>query len=173
MKRFVVGVNGRRVSSDALGWAYGAASREGAALEVVTVYRPVVAVSPIDGYALVDDENARVSAYATQAAALADLLERNDGTTPLRALVLVGDPASVLIERASRACLLVVGRRARRWTRLLVRSTSTRCIDRASCPVVVVREQVPASARRYRAELRRLERDTQGDALRAYPRGAS
>jgi nucleotide-binding universal stress UspA family protein len=161
MKRFVVGVNGQRVSHDALGWACGAAVRDHAALEVVTAYRPVVALSPIDGYALVDDENARAAACATQAAALADVLGPDEIATPIRGLVLPGDPVSVLVDRAARACLLVVGRRARRWNRWLWPSTSTRCADRSSCPVVVVREQVPTSARRYRAELRRFEHDLQ------------
>jgi nucleotide-binding universal stress UspA family protein len=157
MKRFVVGVNAQRVSRDALAWAYGAAVREHAELEIVTVYRPVVAVNAFDGYPVVDDENARVAASATQAAALADVLGRDEVATPIRGLVRLGDPVAVLVDRAARAGLLVVGRRVHRWSRWLWPSTSTRCVDRSSCPVVVVREQLPRSTRRYRAELSRLE----------------
>jgi nucleotide-binding universal stress UspA family protein len=175
MNRVVVGVNKRQVSRDALEWAYGAAVRERVALEVVTVYQPAVAVSPIDGYVLVDDRNARLSAFAAQAAALDDVLSCDAIETPIRCVVLPGDPVGVLLERAAHACLLVVGRRVRRKSRWLRPSTSTRCAEHSVCPVVVVREQVPRNTRAYRAELRRLERDQQrfaGRKARAAPRAS-
>jgi nucleotide-binding universal stress UspA family protein len=161
MNRVVVGVNKRRVSHDALEWAYGAAVRERVALEVVTVYQPAVAVSPIDGYVLVDDRNARQDAFATQAAVLDDVFASDEIATPIRCVVQPGDPVDVLVERAAHACLLVVGRRVRRKSRWLRPSTSTRCAEHSVCPVVVVREQVPTNTRAYRAELRKLERDLQ------------
>ena len=54
-------------------------------------------------------------------------------------VVVPGDATSALVERAQDAHLLVVGRRAGRLHRLLQGSTSTRCANRASCPVVTVR----------------------------------
>jgi nucleotide-binding universal stress UspA family protein len=158
VNRFVVGVNNSRASRDALAWAYGTAIREGACLEIVTVYRPSIVVSPLDGYVVVDDPAARETARAMQYDAVRGVLGDDDTELSIECVIVLGEPASVLVDRAAGASLLVVGRRAGRWHRLLRPSTSTRCADRSTCPVVIVREQRPMSGHRYRAELRQLER---------------
>jgi nucleotide-binding universal stress UspA family protein len=161
MKRFVVGVNRGRASRDALTWAYGAAVREGARLAVVTAYRPAVVVGPFDGY-VVDDRYAREAACAEQDDALSSLLGRSAAETPIDRLVLVGEPAFVLVKCAAHASLLVVGRRSRRWKWSFRPSTAMRCADRAACPVVIVREQPLLAGHGHDAELRQLEHEILG-----------
>lgn len=158
MNRIVVGVNESRSSRDALSWAYGAAVREGACLEVVTAFRPSVVATPPDGFLVLDDPYAREAARLCQLGALSALLDGTSAETAIERIVLVGDPVSVLVERAEHASLLVVGRGARRWVHRIWPATSTRCADRATCPVVIVRESPKATAHEYRVAMRRLER---------------
>jgi nucleotide-binding universal stress UspA family protein len=158
MNRIVVGVNDSRSSRDALSWAYGAAVREGACLEIVTAFRPSVVAAPPDGFLVLDDLYAREAARLCQLDALTALLDGASAETAIECVVLVGDPVAVLPERAERASLLVVGRGTRRGVRRLWPATSTRCADRATCPVVIVREPRKATAHEYRVAMRRLER---------------
>ncbi len=66
---------------------------------------------------------------------------RPDGQWPVAVhpLAVAGSPAEVLVEIARDADLLVVGSRGRgAFAGLLLGSTSQRCAERSSCPVVVV-----------------------------------
>jgi nucleotide-binding universal stress UspA family protein len=66
---------------------------------------------------------------------------RPDGDWPVAVhpLAVTGSPAEVLVEIARDADLLVVGSRGRgAFAGLLLGSTSQRCAERSSCPVVVV-----------------------------------
>jgi nucleotide-binding universal stress UspA family protein len=57
-------------------------------------------------------------------------------------LVVLGDPAAVLLRESEHAELLVVGDRGRdEVARAMLGSVSQRCVHHAACPVVVVRER--------------------------------
>jgi nucleotide-binding universal stress UspA family protein len=59
---------------------------------------------------------------------------------PVRALVLEGDPAQVLLDACDGADLLVVGSRGHGgFAEALLGSVSQHCVHHARCPVVVIR----------------------------------
>ncbi|HEY7107250.1 MAG TPA: universal stress protein [Acidimicrobiia bacterium] len=139
-RRVVVGVDASPASARALCWAYGEACREGATLEVVTAYRLLPMISPVDGCSLaLDAAESRRSAECVQHEVLRDELGRDAADPRIERVVAAGLPWTVLVQRARTAALLVVGRRSSRMRRLLTGSTSKRCANRASCPVVIVR----------------------------------
>lgn len=133
--RIVVGCDGSPESEHALAWAAKYAGETGAALSLVNAWQwPTVQSVPIT---LDRDSDPRV--WGT------DLLNRLRGTLQIpddrvSADVLHGNPASVLIERAEHADLLVVGSHGLgAFSRLLLGSVSARCATHAPCPVAVVR----------------------------------
>jgi nucleotide-binding universal stress UspA family protein len=61
---------------------------------------------------------------------------------PVRARVVQGDPAQVLLDACDGADLLVVGSRGHAgFTEALLGSVSQHCVHHAHCPVVVIRGQ--------------------------------
>ena len=135
----VVGVNAGSAARSALCWAYGFAQRHDADLEVVTAYRPVLATAAPGGPVVVEPELLEESARATQERVVHEELALDALDPRISRVVVPGDPTSALVERAWNAHLLVVGRRAGRLHRMLRGSTSTRCANHASCPVVIIR----------------------------------
>jgi nucleotide-binding universal stress UspA family protein len=140
MRNIVVGVVDSPDGRAALRFAHQLARDDGAALTVVTVYRPVVvdaavpvAVSPPELHQAVEEEQAHV---------LAEELADAPGDVDVRCEILVGDPATALCRRAAAADLLVVGRRTSRLKRALGGSVSKACANRAGCPVAIVRADV-------------------------------
>jgi nucleotide-binding universal stress UspA family protein len=149
----VVGVDGSAESRVALRFALEDAHRRGARVEAVTAYLSpefwaassgVTALPTIEE---VVEDNITVTrdvlkAVLEEAPALGDV--------PIDVVALPGAPASVLIEQAQGAALLVVGHRGRGgFKSAVLGSVGMHCVLHATCPVTVVRpQQEPAAAPR-------------------------
>lgn len=131
MKKIVVGVDGSKSSIGALRHAVELAKLLPAELEIVGAWQPyygtVELPPPVDQL----EQSAQ--------AALVDALTQVDvGDVSTRELVLEGDAATVLLERAKDADMLVVGTRGRGgFAGLLLGSVSQKCTHHAPCPVLV------------------------------------
>ncbi|HET7690678.1 MAG TPA: universal stress protein [Nocardioidaceae bacterium] len=140
MKRpalIVVGLDGSPAARAALDVALEEGLLRGATVEVVTAW---VWASPYEGMAHADTfEEAKAAAWAMQdeliGAAVAKLPE-----PPVISQSVVHDYAGkVLVERAGRAALLVVGHGRRGLiSRALLGSVSEYCVKHSSAPVLVV-----------------------------------
>ncbi len=139
MSRIVVGVDGSHGSQTALRWALEQAATTGSDIDAVLVYD--------SGLAWIDVGSDYEDSWARNAAAQAQtelrrVLEdvaHEPRSVPIRAVVVEGQPADLLVELARDADELVVGTRGRGgFAGLLLGSVSQRCVERAPCPVVVV-----------------------------------
>ena len=137
--RIVVGVDGSSHSVDALRWALRQALASDAAIEVVTSWCwPSYAY----GYApLPDIDLATPMGEAAKAAvALALAGVEGAGAVPLATHLVEGDPATVLLDHAKGADVLVVASRGHgTLAGLLLGSVGLHCVSHATCPVLVVR----------------------------------
>ncbi|MQM26185.1 universal stress protein [Glycomyces albidus] len=136
-ERVVVGVDGSPSSLSALRWAVRHAAATGAEVEAVYAWEyPVAFGEPL---ALLPGENLAAAAGT----AFASVIEKAATGSPrveVRHRVELGNPVTVLLARAERADLLVVGWRGYGgFDKALLGSVSQHCIRHASCPVVVVR----------------------------------
>ncbi len=140
--RIVVGVDGSEGSVAALGWAAQEARSRGAALTIVTAWEfPHSAYLGMPGAMIPDElgEDLEWGAKETQADAMRRVFPSGAGV-PVETIVVEGPPASVLIDAAEGADMLVVGSRGLGGFReLLLGSVSQQCAHHASCPVVIIR----------------------------------
>jgi nucleotide-binding universal stress UspA family protein len=136
--RIVVGVDGSQVSQRALQWAVDEARRWQASLEVVHVWHmPYVGEFPYVGArfnpATLEETAQRV---------LDEMVVRVDTTglpRPVDRILVCGGAASVLLESAKGADLVVVGSRGLGgFAGLLLGSVSHHVAHHATCPVVIV-----------------------------------
>ena len=142
--RVVVGVDGSPHSEAAVGFAFRAAARRGAALTAVHAW---CADHPADL------EGVAAPPATTEAAAYA-LVDEAVGRwrelcpdVPVSAEVVHRDPVSALLAGSAGAALLVVGSRGRRGVlRGLSRSVGGAVLDGAAGPVALVPRGVPQSA---------------------------
>jgi nucleotide-binding universal stress UspA family protein len=134
--RIVVGVDSSRGSSAALGWALEQARRCGAALHVVVAWElPTAFGAPVP--LPTDFAPAAFAHLAAEEEVRAVLAETTD--VPVEVTVVEGQPRAVLLEAATDAMLLVVGRRGHSsWPGLTLGSVSEACARNAPCPVVIV-----------------------------------
>jgi nucleotide-binding universal stress UspA family protein len=136
--KIVVGVDGSPGSIVAMRWAADEARLRGTVLEVVTAWHyPVLSTIPAFGVLPPADE------MTTEARkGLRELLEAEHLTTSDELTVVdtigEGSPASVLVEAAADADLLVVGSRGHGAFGTILGSVSHACVTHAACPVVVV-----------------------------------
>ncbi len=140
----VVGVDGSRASVDALGWAVEYARCADASLRVVLAWERPTRVGYSPGVSPLPDaepaDRGREEAAADTLTAVIRMAAGETPPVPVERRVVQGPPAGVLIEEAATADLLVVGSRGHgAVTSLLIGSVSTHCVQRAPCPVVVVR----------------------------------
>ena len=141
MGRIVVGVDSSAEAAAALRWALDEARLRHASLEVVHVW-----VFPTIGELPGGAVNAFVNDLERAATDLLDrVVDPIVGTDPgveVERRVLEGAAASVLVEAAAGADLLVVGSRGRGgFAGLLLGSVAQQCLHHATCPVVVVRRK--------------------------------
>jgi len=136
MARIVVGVDGSPGSLAALAWAVDEARTRTAVVEAVHAWHvPYVDTSAF--VALSSDVDAmEAEAHAVLARAVAEVA--HDGVV-VDEVVRCASPASVLVEEAKDADLLVVGTRGHGgFAGLLIGSVSQQVTHHAPCPVVVV-----------------------------------
>ena len=127
----VVGVDGSRPSRAALRWAYRHAARSAAPLEVVTAW-PTFSR---DAGVIDTEEQAR--AIATQA--VAEELPADHRPVNVRVSPFPGEAEDVLLRRARRATLIVVGPHGRHsMTERLLGSVTEHVVAEAECPVAIV-----------------------------------
>jgi nucleotide-binding universal stress UspA family protein len=139
--RIVVGVDGSPSSMNALNWAVRQAGLTGAAVDAVIAWHYPVATG---GYGLAPAVmEARFDFRESAEKILADAISTADvpgSDVPVRARVIEGNPAQVLLDASDGADLLVVGSRGHSgFTEALLGSVGQHCVHHARCPVVVVR----------------------------------
>lgn len=147
VRRIVVGVDGSETSREALRWAADEAVARGAELQVVHAWEvPAVAV----GVGLSPGRRTSAPPESQQQEArhlVTDMVTEeltNHALRDIRPSVGRGSPASVLIDAAKGADLLVVGSRGLGGFKgLLLGSVSTKMANHAPCPVVIVRPAAP------------------------------
>jgi nucleotide-binding universal stress UspA family protein len=141
-RRLVAGIDGSASSLGALAWAIGQAGLTGAAVDAVAAWHYPVAAG---GYGWtpvgVADYDFRELTEKILADAISNTLDPGSDVR-VRAHVVEGNPAQVLIDASDGADLLVVGSRGHGgFTEALLGSVSQHCVQHARCPVVVLRGQ--------------------------------
>ena len=137
MGRIVVGVDSSRTSLKALRWALEEARMRGAELELVHAFPRPELVGMTMVVTLPSDDELREASEQVLADALA-AVGGADGVTVTQH-VGSGGPASVLVESAKDAELLVIGSRGLGGFRgMLLGSVTQQVIAHAPCPVVVL-----------------------------------
>jgi nucleotide-binding universal stress UspA family protein len=153
-RRIIVGIDGSPQSRAALEWAADEASRGGGEIDAVLAYGSGLAwidVGSDTEAVIVARSEARAKETLQEALAATPLPP--EGEVRINPVVVEGEPAPALVDRARTADLLVVGTRGRGgFTGLLLGSVSQRCVERSPCPVVVVPdphrdEPLPAARR--------------------------
>jgi nucleotide-binding universal stress UspA family protein len=141
--RIVAGVDGSPSSMSALHWAIRQAALTGAAVDAVIAWHYPVAAgdygwAPMGTGAGFDFQE---NAEKALAAAISNVVD-SGSNAGVRAYVVEGNPAQVLIDASDGADLLVVGSRGHGgFTEALLGSVSQHCVHHACCPVVVLRGQ--------------------------------
>jgi nucleotide-binding universal stress UspA family protein len=139
--RVVVGVDGSDASRAALRYAFAAAARRGASLDVVAAY-PVglpwrwdPAIDGPDVEAVRADMEAQARSFGNEVRTGAPGVE----DVPVQVVTAPGHAARILVDRAEGADLLVVGSRGRGAVgSAVLGSVALHCVTEASSPVVVV-----------------------------------
>ncbi len=135
--RILVGVDGSEGSLRALTWALEEATIRASALEAVIVWQspedfPRDFSFPADEGALAERARARLAKAVAATAGV-------HTSVAVEPIVLEGDPAERLCERAAPTDLLVVGSRGHgTFTRLLLGSVSSKCARHRRSPIAIV-----------------------------------
>lgn len=135
--RIVVGVDGSPSSVQALRWALDQAELTGAAVHAVSAWE---AHGGQGGNARVYPDDVPAERAAVRLSEAIGEAATGRASVEVSHKIVEGHPADVLIEAARTADILVMGNRGHgRFTGALVGSVTQRCIQHASCPVVVIR----------------------------------
>ncbi|MFD3970702.1 universal stress protein [Streptomyces cyaneofuscatus] len=140
MGRIVVGVDGSDPSIKALRWAVRQAELTGDTVEAVNSWEyPATSwASMMPG--LPEDFDPQALALVSLNEALEEALGAA-GAAAVSKIVVIGNPAQSLLDRAQGASLLVVGARGRSALKAtLLGSVSLHVTQHAPCPVTVVRD---------------------------------
>jgi nucleotide-binding universal stress UspA family protein len=143
MDRIVVGIDGSAESHEALEYAVRQAKLQGSSLRAVTAWHVPATAYGGPGFAPLVDVR---SAFEEDAEAILDkaldALGESATGVEIERVVREGRAASVLVDEAATADLLVVGSRGRGGiSGLLLGSVSHECALRAPCPIVIVRRR--------------------------------
>jgi nucleotide-binding universal stress UspA family protein len=140
-RRIVAAVDGSASSLSALRWAIGQAGLTGAAVDAVAVWHYPVAAGGY-GWGPVGvgaDYGFEEITGKVLGDAISNALAPGSDVR-VRAHVVEGNPAQVLIDASDGADLLVVGSRGHGgFAEALLGSVSQHCVQHARCPVVVLR----------------------------------
>lgn len=139
-RRIVVGTDGSAGAQKALRWAFDQAELQGADLDVVVAWDFIAKWAtgfnrewPQDADHLTSD------AVSVADASVVAMLRGRSRPEWLRVHADQGPAALALTERSRGADMLVVGTRGRGgFSKLLLGSVSSACVQHATCPVVVV-----------------------------------
>lgn len=143
--RIVVGVDGSEPSRSALKWAASIAGTSGASIDAIAVWQMSKAASG-PGWADVPVEWDKTKETTTSLAATLQDVFGADPPPTLNAIVREGNPTKVLLEASAGARMLIVGSRGHGgFVGLLLGSVSRTCSAHASCPVLVVHGDMPAT----------------------------
>ncbi|MEU4178662.1 universal stress protein [Streptomyces sp. NPDC026589] len=140
MGRIVVGVDGSDSSIKALHWAVRQAELTGASVEAVNSWEyPATSwASMMPG--MPEDFDPQALATVSLTEALEEALGA-EGAAAVTKVVVIGNPAQALLDRAQGAELLVVGARGHTGLKAtLLGSVSLHVTQHAPCPVTVVRD---------------------------------
>jgi nucleotide-binding universal stress UspA family protein len=135
----VVGIDGSPGAALALGFAIDEAGFRGLPLRIVCAWEPSAGAYVGETFAPTPDSFLQAEGHAQEVIRAA--LERvaADASLTATAVAIEGGPATVLVEQARDAKLLVVGSRGRGGAAsLLLGSVSRTVVLHAPCPVVVV-----------------------------------
>lgn len=136
-RTIVVGVDGSSGSKVALRWALEQAERTGADVEAVHVWTPDTIYYACMPVAFATDDLA-VTAETALLDALVEVAHGYGRSVPIRPRVVRGFPAEELLHAARHAQMLVLGAPTHgTMAGLLLGSVSHRCVQHATCPVVV------------------------------------
>jgi nucleotide-binding universal stress UspA family protein len=142
-RRIVVGVDGSGSSKAALRWAIQQAKLTGASVDAMIAWHYPASAGGY-GWAPIGMGTAfdfRENAEKVLVGAIGTACDPGSGV-PVRARVVEGNAAQVLLDAADGADLLVVGSRGHGgFTEALLGSVSQHCVHHARCPVVVIRGQ--------------------------------
>lgn len=131
----VVGVDGSTGGREALRFAMAEARLRGAELQAVSAWRYPYSYG--ESLVIVSDDDLKAAAERGLIEAIAAAGEQVG--VQVEPVVRQGRAASVLLESAADADMLVVGSRGRGgFAGLLLGSVSQKCVQHAPCPVVVV-----------------------------------
>ena len=139
MTRVVVGIDGSRGAEAALHVAAEEAAQRGLPLRIVCAWEPRAGTYVGEAFAPTADGFVEAEHHAEEV--LRTALERVavGAAIETEALAVEGSPATVLIEQARDAALLVVGSRGRGTAAsLLLGSVSQKLSHHAPCPLVIV-----------------------------------
>jgi nucleotide-binding universal stress UspA family protein len=144
--RIVVGIDGSPESNQALRWALRQAELTGAVVEAINAWQVPVNAGwgPIEvGWSPAgrDADDLKKASEQTLNEAVDELAETSPPVT-VHTRSMPGHPASVLLQAAHGADLLVLGSRGHGgFVGALLGSVSQYCVHHATCPVVVIREE--------------------------------
>lgn len=144
--RIVVGVEGSGGARAALRWAIKEARHRNAFVDVVTAYSTTyVPASPDFNYVPLDPIDLEAEVKRMQDSIIDEVLAEVDVEgVEIRRRMVRGRAADTLIAESSNAAMLVVGSRGRGGFRgLLLGSVSQQIAQHGSCPVVIVRPDLP------------------------------
>ncbi|MCM4081240.1 universal stress protein [Paractinoplanes hotanensis] len=139
--RIVVGVDGSSGAKIALAWAMNQAKLTGATVEAVIAWQDPAIYGAAYGWTSVSFEGDTYGVAMTKLLddSIAEVAGETGTPVPVLPRVVQGHPVEALLKAAAGAQLLVVGSRGHgTFAGILLGSVSQHCVQRASCPVVVV-----------------------------------
>lgn len=145
-RRIVVGIEGSGGARAALRWALREAQFRDAVVEVVTAYSSTrVPIAPDVNFVPYDLGDIRDEVARLQDDVVGDVLDTIGGSdVEIKRTVTEGRPADTLMSAADGADMLVVGSRGGGGFRgLLLGSVSQQIAHHGTCPVVIVRPDLP------------------------------
>lgn len=143
-RRIIVGVDGSAASRRALAWAVRQAGATGAVVDAVHAWQVPVTfdMAPL----FVRPDELEREAEKILVTSVSEVCGEHPAAQ-VRARVVQGHPAAVLVRAARGADALVVGSHGHGgFVGALLGSVSQHCVQHAGCPVVVIREAAPEPA---------------------------
>ncbi len=136
--KIVVGIDGSESSINALSWALHEAKRHSASVHVVHAWSLPLVVDPMGVAIFTPVEEFRSAAQGVLQRAL-DTVKSLQGDTKVTSTVEYGSASQHLLDAASTADMVVVGRRGHGgFMGLLIGSVAEQIAHHAKCPAVIV-----------------------------------